>query len=56
MTSVVPLSTVLKETINYNKERKAFGQSLIKNQYMAFSPAELNTALELVRAALYQRK
>jgi len=52
--SLVPLSTVLEETINYTKERKAFGAPLINNQYLAFRLAELNTELELVRAALYQ--
>ena len=44
----------MEETINYTKERRAFGQPLINNQYMAFRLAELNTELELVRAALYQ--
>eukprot|EP00091_Calanus_sinicus_P015991 TRINITY_DN35143_c0_g1_i1.p1 TRINITY_DN35143_c0_g1~~TRINITY_DN35143_c0_g1_i1.p1 ORF type:complete len:194 (-),score=61.95 TRINITY_DN35143_c0_g1_i1:77-625(-) len=52
--SLVPLSTVLEETINYTKQRKAFGQPLINNQYMAYRLAELNTELELLRAALYQ--
>ena len=52
--SLVPLSNVLEETINYTKQRKAFGQPLINNQYMAFRLAELNTELELLRAALYQ--
>ena len=45
---------MLEETINYTKERKAFGAPLINNQYLAFRLAELNTELELVRAALYQ--
>ena len=45
---------MLEETINYTKERKAFGAPLINNQYMAFRLAELHTELELVRAALYQ--
>jgi len=52
--SLVPLSNVLEETINYTRERKAFGSPLINNQYLAFRLAELNTELELVRAALYQ--
>ena len=44
----------MEETINYSKQRKAFGQPLINNQYMTFTLAELNTELELLRAALYQ--
>jgi len=52
--SLVPLSNVLEETINYTRERKAFGQPLLNNQYLAFRLAELNTELELMRAALYQ--
>ena len=52
--SLVPLSNVLEETIVYTKQRKAFGQPLINNQYMAFRLAELNTDLELLRAATYQ--
>merc|ERR1712142_679737 len=52
--SLVPLSNVLEETINYTRERKAFGSPLINNQYLAFRLAELNTELELMRAALYQ--
>ena len=51
---MVPLSNVLEETINYTRERKAFGQPLLNNQYLAFRLAELNTELELMRAALYQ--
>ena len=52
--SLVPLTTVLDETIEYCKQRKAFGQPLINNQYLHFTLAELYTELELLRAATYR--
>jgi len=51
---LVPLSNVLEETIAYTRERHAFGKPLLDNQYIHFRLAELNTELELVRAATYQ--
>lgn len=51
---LVPLSRCLEETIAYTRGREAFGQPLLNNQYIHFRLAELNTELELVRAATYQ--
>jgi len=51
---LVPLSTILEETIAYTKDRRAFGAPLLDNQYIHFRLAELHTELELVRAATYQ--
>ena len=52
--SLVPLSTALSETIEYLKQRKAFGQPLINNQYIHFRLAELLTEVEMLRAGLYR--
>merc|ERR1711892_1619274 len=52
--ALVPLSNILEETINYTKQRSTFGQPIIHNQYVHFRLAELNTELELLRAATYQ--
>ena len=43
----------LAETISYLKERKAFGQPLINNQYIHFRLAELHTEVEMFRAMVY---
>merc|ERR1719369_2580238 len=51
---LIPLQRCLEETIAYTRSREAFGQSLLNNQYIHFRLAELNTELELVRAATYQ--
>merc|ERR1719367_1003365 len=52
--ALVPLSTILEETIAYTKDRRAFGAPLLDNQYIHFRLAELHTEVELVRAATYQ--
>ena len=51
---LVPLTAVLEETIEYCKQRQAFGQPLLNNQYLSFRLAELFTELEMMRAATYQ--
>lgn len=47
------LETCIKETIEYTRNRKAFGQSLLDNQVVHFKLAELRTELELFRAGVY---
>merc|ERR1719411_883756 len=51
---VTPLAVAINETIEYLKQRKAFGQPLINNQYIHFRLAELHTEVEFLRAMLYQ--
>merc|ERR1711974_186437 len=51
--SLQPLANLLSETISYLKERKAFGQPLINNQYIHFRLAELHTEVEMFRAMVY---
>lgn len=45
---------VMADTIDYLRERPAFGQPLLANQFVQFKLAELNTELECVRALLYR--
>jgi len=52
--SLVPLEKCITATIDYTRERKAFGKPLLDNQVIHFTLAELATELELLRAGLYQ--
>ena len=45
---------VLAETIDYLRDRPAFGRPLLDNQYVQFKLAELQTEIEAVRALLYR--
>ncbi len=47
-------SAILAETVDYLRERRAFGQPLLANQYVHFKLAELNTEIECLRALLYR--
>ncbi|WP_436863517.1 acyl-CoA dehydrogenase family protein [Acinetobacter haemolyticus] len=48
------LDICLEKTIQYTHERKAFGKSVISNQYVHFRFAELATEIEALRALTYQ--
>merc|ERR1712165_682140 len=45
---------IINDTIAYTRERKAFGQPLINNQYIHFRLAELLTEVEMLRSGLYR--
>jgi citronellyl-CoA dehydrogenase len=45
----VGIERVLKLTIDYLRERKAFGKPLLDNQYIHYKIAELQTEIEAVR-------
>ncbi|UCE30080.1 MAG: acyl-CoA dehydrogenase family protein [Burkholderiales bacterium] len=45
---------VLAETVDYLRERIAFGRALLDNQFVQFKLAELRTEIECVRALLYR--
>ena len=36
MGSLIPLETAIQETVDYCRERKAFGQSVLDNQYVHY--------------------
>lgn len=48
------IDTVLSETLDYCKERKAFGKSILDNQSVYFRLCELATENECLRALTYQ--
>ncbi len=47
------LDRILRETIDYTRERQAFGQSILDNQYVHFCLAELKTEIEALRALVH---
>ena len=46
--------SIIDETINYLREREAFGKPLLDNQYIHYKLAELKTELEAVRSLLFR--
>lgn len=48
------LDIAIKETIDYLRQRKAFGRPLLDNQYIYYKLAEMQAQLESVRALLYR--
>jgi len=51
--AVQGLSNCITHTIDYTRERKAFGQSVLDNQVVHFRLAELKTEVEALRALTY---
>ncbi|KAK8752997.1 hypothetical protein OTU49_001920, partial [Cherax quadricarinatus] len=49
-----PMQTCIQSTIEYTRERKAFGQPLLNNQCIHFRLAELETEVECLRALIYR--
>ena len=45
---------IIDETIEYTRNRKAFGQSILDNQVVHFKLAEMQTEVELLRALTYR--
>merc|ERR1712228_750728 len=52
--SMRPLDICIDQTIDYTRERKAFGAPLLNNQYIHYRLAELLTEVEMLRAGLYR--
>jgi citronellyl-CoA dehydrogenase len=45
---------IIAETIEYTRNRKAFGKSILDNQTVHFKLAEMQTEVELLRALVYR--
>ena len=45
---------IIAETIEYTRNRKAFGKSILDNQIVHFKLAEMQTEVELLRALIYR--
>jgi citronellyl-CoA dehydrogenase len=52
--SIRALERMLEWTIEYTRQRKAFGQSILDNQYVHFRLAELATEVEALKALVYR--
>jgi citronellyl-CoA dehydrogenase len=52
--SLRALERMLDWTVEYTRQRQAFGQSILDNQYVHFRLAELSTELEALRALVYR--
>ena len=50
----VGVERMLKLTIDYLRDRKAFGKPLLDNQYIHYKIAELQTEIEAVRSLVYR--
>ena len=48
------MERVIRDTVDYTRQRKIFGKGVIDNQYVAFSIAELKTELESARSLVYR--
>jgi citronellyl-CoA dehydrogenase len=48
------LETIIDETIDYTRNRKAFGGTILDNQVVHFKLAELQTEVELLRSLIYR--
>ncbi|ELT89941.1 hypothetical protein CAPTEDRAFT_167094 [Capitella teleta] len=49
-----PLELLIQQTIEYTRDRKIFGGSVLDNQSVHFRLAELSTELECLKALLYR--
>ncbi len=45
---------IIADTIEYTRNRKAFGQSILDNQVVHFKLAEMQTEIELLRSLIYR--
>jgi citronellyl-CoA dehydrogenase len=48
------LDIAVRETIEYTRNRKAFGKAVLDNQVVHFTLAELSTEIELLRSLVYR--
>ena len=48
------LEVIINETIDYTRNRRAFGRSILDNQVVHFRMAELQTEVEALRALIYR--
>ncbi|MGK0374506.1 MAG: citronellyl-CoA dehydrogenase [Arenicella sp.] len=52
-TNLKMLERCINQTIDYARQRQAFGQSILDNQVVRFTLAELQTEVEMLRALVY---
>ena len=54
VTVIVTMERMIQQTIDYTRERKAFGKSILDNQYVHFRLAEMETEIEALRSLVYR--
>jgi len=54
ISAVVGMDRLIDQTIEYTRDRKAFGRSLLDNQVIHFKLAELKTEVETLRSLCYR--
>jgi citronellyl-CoA dehydrogenase len=52
--SIDGMTNIIAETVTYTRQRQAFGQSILDNQYVHFRLAELKSEVEGLKALVYQ--
>ena len=52
--SLAPMDLIISQTAEYARQRQAFGRSILDNQVVHFTLAELQTEVELLRSLLYR--
>ena len=51
---LLSMDNIIKQTIEYTHERKAFGKSILDNQCVHFRLAELESEVEALRSLVYR--
>ena len=51
---ILVMERAIQQTINYTRERKAFGKSILDNQYIHFRLAEMESEVEALRSLVYR--
>ena len=51
---LVTMERAIQQTIDYTRERKAFGKSILDNQYVHFRLAEMESEVEALRSLVYR--
>ena len=51
---LVTMERAIQQTIDYTRERKAFGKSILDNQYVHFRLAEMESEVEVLRSLVYR--
>ena len=54
LSALLTMDRLIQQTIDYTRERKAFGKSILDNQYVHFRLAELETEVEALRSLVYR--
>ena len=51
---LVSMERIIQQTIDYTRQRKAFGKSILDNQYVHFRLAEMESEVEALRSLVYR--